>query len=226
VIATARTAPARTPLRIPFRTALVGGAVLVGALALTGCAASSEPAPPAETVTVTPTPDATDASAPAPEEDGGADAVATFPATCRDVVDPADYDAIFGGTPLNDPAFTEVPEDGVVDESVVVDGPLAGGTRLFCVWADPQADITSLRLSMGDAAAAGADAYLASLASQDYTCEERLQGDWCQRIGADETYPVEIAHTFFVRDDVYISVDQANFPTDGLLDDIVARVWS
>ena len=151
-------------------------------------------------------------------------------ADCQNVVDAATYAATFGTTPLNDPGLgysdrlgMQTPTTPAADATVeeIVDA----GTQLRCVWRDPGADVTYLQVQIGSAAEDVTSDYLAALASEGYTCDETLEGSRCALVGTDSQYPVETGDTAFVRGDIVIRIDQANFPTDNLLGAVVSTVW-
>lgn len=186
-------------------------------LGLSACATTA----PAPDVDPTPTPAAT-TSIPIPP--------GAIPADCENVVAASSYDSTFGTTPLNDPAlgYSErlgmltptTPAAGATIEEVV-----DAATQLRCVWRDPAADVTYLQVQIGSAAAGVGDDYLKSLELDGYTCDETLDGRRCTLTGTDPQYQVEIGDTAFVRDDIVIRIDQANFPTDDLLGAVVSTVW-
>lgn len=47
----------------------------------------------------------------------------------------------------------------------------------------------------------------------------------CQLTVKAEPYPVDQTTTVFIRDDTFIMIRQANFPTNGLLDAVVGEIW-
>jgi hypothetical protein len=47
----------------------------------------------------------------------------------------------------------------------------------------------------------------------------------CQSSVRAQTGPVDQVSTFFLRDDTFIVIRQANFPTNGLLDAVVGEIW-
>jgi hypothetical protein len=137
------------------------------------------------------------------------------------------YESTFADVPLNDPAFGP---SGVVEPEPAAPGSdvdlvIAGQLTLICIWQDPAADVTGLRLAMGHVEVDEGEAYLEELDDQGYDCEDRYDGQWCQRITNDTDFGVEEGHTAFLRDDVFIEVRQANFPTNGFLADVVETVW-
>ncbi len=180
------------------------------------------------------TPDAVSAS-PSPSEastsaaptDVAADGVA-LPTDCKDTMSDAMYASTFADVPLNDPAFGP---SGAVEPDPAAPGSdielvIRGQMTLVCTWRDPAADVTGLSLELGHVDVADGEAYLQSLEDQGYTCEDRYDGQWCQHISNDTDFGVEEGSTAFLRDDVVITVEQANFPTNGFLADVVETVWN
>ncbi len=150
-----------------------------------------------------------------------------LPSDCEDTMSEEMYASTFADVPLNDPAFGP---SGVVEPEPAAPGSdiqlvIAGQMTLICIWQDPAADVTGLRLALGHVAIEDGEAYLEELDDQGYDCEERYDGDWCQRISNDTDFGVEEGHTAFLRDDVFIEVRQANFPTNGFLADVVETIW-
>ena len=167
-----------------------------------------------------------DPSTSASPSDAGADGVA-LPTDCQDTMSAAVYSSTFADVPLNDPAFGP---SGVVEPDPAAPGSdieqvIAGQMTLICIWRDPAADVTGLRLAMGHVDLADGETYLESLDHQGYDCEDRYGGKWCQHISNDTDFGVEEGATSFFRDDVVITVDQSNFPTNGFLADVVETVW-
>ena len=46
-----------------------------------------------------------------------------------------------------------------------------------------------------------------------------------QLVTPDPQYPVDRTQTYFVRDDIVVTVDQTNVPTDDLIGSIATRLW-
>ena len=68
-------------------------------------------------------------------------------------------------------------------------------------------------------------AALDGLASQGYTCTSVHEGRSCQLVTPDPLYPVDRAQTYWLRDDVVVTVDQTNVPTDDLIGSIATRLF-
>ena len=203
--------------------------VAVSLIVILGLSACTTGAPVAD-ATTSPTPTPTATTTPAPTATTTF-ALASVPADCATVVDAATYSAAFGETPLNDPGLGYTDGLGAVPPTATPAGAAAdeavdAATQLRCIWRYPQADITYLQLQIGSVAAGVADDYLKSLKLSGHTCDETLGGTRCTLTGTDPQYQVDTAETSFVRGDVVIRIDQANFPTDNLLGAVVARVWS
>ena len=206
----------------PRLSRLVLVLVAAASISLAGCTPAeapraddpaAEPAEPAATPT------------PMPSENP-----VVLPDDCLDIVAPQVYDAIFQGTPLNDPAVVEANEVGALtpgppDASATPDQAVEDATQLRCVWRDPAADVTFLQAEFATVQPTVAEAYLSALPGLGYTCGETLGGLRCQIVGTSPLYPVEEGTTVFVRDDVVITVEQANFPTTNLLAEIVGGIW-
>ncbi|MCU1584894.1 MAG: hypothetical protein JWM49_1450 [Microbacteriaceae bacterium] len=143
----------------------------------------------------------------------------------------ADYGSVFGDTPLNDPAMLDGgTPSGHVTPSAPPPGAsqaevLQSATELICIWRDPAADITGLQVTVARVDPAVAKAYLAGLTAKGYTCGEAHSGLRCGLIKPNATYPVDEGYTSFLRDDIYIDVSQANFPTNDLIGKIVGTLW-
>lgn len=192
-------------------------------LAVTGCqplGAGADPSPSASDPAI---PSPSTSASPSPSA-----APASIPADCENVVEKDVYAATFADVPLNDPGFGEglgVLEPTEPAAEATPEEILEAATELFCVWGDSQADITQLTASFGHVDRSVAQQYLGTLSAAGYTCGEMLGGLRCQRIQQNEQYPVEEGETVFLRDDVYIRIYQANFPTNNLLGSIVEKVW-
>jgi hypothetical protein len=152
------------------------------------------------------------------------------PTDCAGLVDAASYPATFGETPLNDPDLGYPGSLGVVTPTApaagaTIDEVVDAATQLRCIWRYPQADVTYLQVQIGSVAAGVGTDYAAELQLDGYTCEQVLEGTRCGITGLDPQYQTDTADTVFVRDDIVIRIDQANFPTDNLLGAVVSTVW-
>lgn len=157
-------------------------------------------------------------------------AAAKIPTDCTKLVSPATYASTFASTPLNDPGVVEFGQSGVITPTPAPPGAsddlvLRSGGELYCVWRNPQADITNFAVRVGTADSAVAQRVFVEAAAAGYTCADKHDGHVCQLMERDETYPVDVAHTLFVRDSVFIDISQANFPTHGVLGEMVTTIW-
>jgi hypothetical protein len=195
---------------------LVG--VSVACALLTGCKTPGAGSPSSSPSSVS-----SESAAPSDEAVAGVE----LPADCVDTMSEETYASTFADVPLNDPAFGP---SGVVEPDPAAPGSdielvIAGQLTLICIWQDPAADVTGLRLAMGHVALEDGEAYLEELEDQGYECKNRYDGQWCQHVSNDTDFGVEEGHTAYLRDDVFIEVHQANFPTNGFLADVVETVW-
>ena len=197
------------------RAFALGALAVIAVVTLTGCDPLDVPIPsPPVSASASPTP-------------SSSASLISIPLDCRNIVDQETLATTFGDTPLNDPAFGP---SGQLTPSKAPDGAslseqLAAAVQLRCIWADPRADITSLVTTIARVPSELSTEYLDSLSSDGFTCEERYGGQWCQRIEQDTQYPVEVGRTEFARDDLLIEVRQANFPTQGFLENVVGTLW-
>jgi hypothetical protein len=203
-------------MRAPL-VALVG--VSVCCALLSGCKA-----PGIDPPSSSPSSGSSESGAPSDE----AAAVVELPTDCVDTMSEEVYASTFAEVPLNDPAFGP---SGVLEPDPAAPGSdiqqvIAGQMTLICIWRDPAADVTGLRLAMGHVEIEDGEAYLENLDDEGYDCEDRYDGQWCQHISNDTDFGVEEGHTAFLRDDVFIEVRQANFPTNGFLADVVETTWN
>ena len=193
-------------------------------LALTGCV---QPDPNATSGSGDPSPTASDSTTPSPEPtESGPTAL---PADCAALVATADP-AQFGDAPLNDPVFVPQGPSGVV---VPVPPPADADARqtmraiheLWCLWADPAADITHLSVEVGHIDATAAEALVGDLQADGYEYTDANGGTQCAIVTPNSQFPVDDEFTYLFRDDVAILVDQTNFPTNGLMASIVEVIW-
>ncbi len=214
------------------RTATITGATACLVLALTaGCSsgpgeATPDPSSPGSSAPSSPTPSGT--ATPAPTETPGPIAL---PTDCTDVVDQATYAATFGDSPLNPVEFGG---SGTTSGVVTPTEPPAGASavqivraanELSCLWRDPRADISGIGVDMGHLDPAVSGPAFDSLASAGFTCTSVHEGRSCQLVTPEQQYPVDRTQTFWVRDDVVVTVDQTNVPTDDLIGSIATRLW-
>ncbi len=216
---TPRVADVRVTGAPRFRV-LAAAALTVGVTVLVGCTPVEQ--------TPDPSPSTSPSAAPSPS--ASAVPAVAIPTDCRELVSTETYATLFEGTPLNDPGFLGETPAGAIEPTEPPAGAtpeqiLASAARLYCVWRDPNADITGLVAAIAEVEVAVAEEQLQILADRDYTCDEAFEGRRCQLVRQNDIYPVEEGHTVFLRDEVYITVDQFNFPTSGLLEEMVTRLW-
>jgi hypothetical protein len=204
--------------------ALLALGTATGAVALTLSQQDADPvAAPTQTQQPEPSPSATTPSsapitgAPIPRPTP-TPTVATIPATCRDMVPAEDYARLFGETPLTEISKAKDGTAGGDGEDVTW---ADGESEIICNWADPRADVSGLTMTIGTAGPGAADV----LATSPLQCEDRDGGRVCQSSVRAQTGPVDQVSTFFLRDDTFIVIRQANFPTDGLLDAVAGEIW-
>jgi hypothetical protein len=216
----------------------IGASALV-VLSLAGCAggpsggatptpSASATAGPGDGETSTPTATPT----PTPTEAAGASPV-TIPTDCTQIVDSATYAATMADTPLNPEDF--VRRDGTARGARTPTAPAADATlvqivdsaaELDCLWRDPRADITALGVIMGRLDQATSASMLSLAAADGATCSDAQGGRLCQKSGEDVQYQTDQTQTYFVRGDLYVYVNQTNYPTNDLLGSILAHTAS
>ncbi|KQS06055.1 hypothetical protein DEJ13_01605 [Curtobacterium sp. MCLR17_007] len=216
--------------------ALAGG--LAAAFLLAGCTGgAAQPdgsASPTGGTATTPAPTSTAAAGSTPDDGAGsttprptstttpaagADASGTVPATCEGLLTAGRWK--FANAPLNDPAVVGSPV--AIPKSVFDPVRQSDGKRLYCVWRDPRADITTMAIDVGVVDSSAAVGALRDLPGID--CARDGQGYWCQEVSTDEQYGVQLGTTYFTLGDIGIEIKQANVPTTGLLDDVMAHVF-
>jgi len=227
------------------RSTTLGAAAFVAAtlIGLTGCAGGASgddvTAGPTETVAVpTPTETPGETSSPTaeptePAETETAAPVVTIPTDCTQIVDAATYAATFGSIPLNPESWLR--RDGTARGSRTPSVPEAGAqpfqivdaaAELDCVWREPQADVSGIFVILGRLDQPTAASLLDQVTAAGATCQEAHGGQLCQQPIEVEQYPIEAAHTWFVRGDLYIAVEQYNVPTNDLIGSMLAHLES
>jgi hypothetical protein len=193
-------------------------------LALAGC---GDPAP-ADTSVASSSPPSM-SSSPTPNSEATEDGPTALPADCAALVATADP-AQFGSAPLNDPVFVPQGPSGVV---APVAPPADADARqtmraiheLWCLWADPAADITHLSVEVGHLSPTDAAPIIAGLEADGYECSDANGGTQCAIVTPNSQFPVDDEFTYLFRDDVVILVDQTNFPTNGLMASMVGVLF-
>ncbi|OIH99853.1 MULTISPECIES: hypothetical protein [unclassified Curtobacterium] len=214
------------------RTTLTVTALLAAGLALAGCAADggTDPADAAATTRVTgsatpstgtsstPRPTSTITQVPGVDFDGG-----SVPDSCTDLVTPGRWDDSFAKAPLNDPSVVGDPI--AIPKSAFTPVLQPDGKRLYCVWREPQADISYLSIAVDVVDSATASDELQALTAKGYDCGNEAEGFLCQKVSENEQYPVTDGDTYFTRGDIGIHIRQSNIETTDLLEDVTAHVF-
>lgn len=191
-----------------FRSRLAPAAAVIGILLLAGCAPTPEPSS---------TP-----SAAASENDGASaeptvsteSAIANVPTDCAAVgtaesrADTVDQLTLQG--------------DGVGFERPVPEGATL---LLGCDWF--AGDTTGLLLLISEVDPAAAEAYVATLPDQGYTCVTGDAGNpVCQMVTPSSEYPVDTVETITSREDIWIYSSSTNLDADMLLSDLNQQIWA
>jgi len=151
----------------------------------------------------------------------------TVPDACTDAVPAADAPRLFGSLVL-DQLRPQAP-GGKTDYYVDPEEPFTADATLVCHWSPNGSteDVDNLFLEMGPADSAVLQARIESLAGKNWTCIETLGGRSCQHTETSMYYSdrVDTTQTFFVRGEIWISIEQSNVPTNGLLKALVEQTW-
>lgn len=183
---------------------------------------SSEALTPTDGATPTRTPGTgatSTSSTPSNTAPASASASGTVPETCEDLVTPGAFEYTDEAA-LNDPA---VVGDLEVPRTALTPARQSSGQRLYCVWRDPEADVTNLTIQVENVVPARATEALRGLSGFD--CASVDDGFRCQKVTQDPQYPVTDGDTYFTRGDIGIRITQSNVPTEGLLEDVVGNVF-
>ncbi|MBT1684890.1 hypothetical protein [Curtobacterium flaccumfaciens] len=213
-----------------MRHTITLAALLTAGLALTGCAQAGPAGPASATATTaadpTTAPSPTDTTtAPSPTGTGApSDDAVTVPANCTDLITPGKWDKAFASAPLNDPSVVGDPI--AIPKSSFTPALQGDGKRLYCVWREPQADISYLSIAVDAVDPAAAREALEQLSAKGYDCGDESDGYLCQKVSKNSQYPVTDGDTYFTRGDLGIHIQQSNIETTDLLDDVVANVFT
>jgi hypothetical protein len=213
-----------------MRHTITLAALLAAGLALTGCAQAGPAGPASDTATTaadpTTAPSPTDTTTPPSPTDTGApsDETVTVPASCTDLITPGKWDKAFASAPLNDPSVVGDPI--AIPKSSFTPALQGNGKRLYCVWREPQADISYLSIAVDAVDSAAARDALDQLSAKGYDCGDESDGYLCQKVSKNSQYPVTDGDTYFTRGDLGIHIQQSNIETSDLLDDVVANVFT
>lgn len=210
-----------------MRHTITLAALLAAGLALTGCAQAG-PASDTATTAADPTtaPSPTDTTtAPSPTDTGApSDDTVTVPASCTDLITAGKWDKAFASAPLNDPSVVGDPI--AIPKSSFTPALQGDGKRLYCVWREPQADISYLSIAVDAVDPTAARDALDQLSAKGYDCGDESDGYLCQKVSKNSQYPVTDGDTYFTRGDLGIHIQQSNIETTDLLDDVVANVFT
>ncbi|PZF07914.1 hypothetical protein DEJ01_01725 [Curtobacterium sp. MCLR17_040] len=213
-----------------MRHTITLAALLAAGLALTGCAQAGPAGPSSDTATTaadpTTAPSPTDTTtAPSPTDTGApSDETAAVPASCTDLITPGKWDKAFASAPLNDPSVVGDPI--AIPKSSFTPALQGDGKRLYCVWREPQADISYLSIAVDAVDPTAARDALEQLSAKGYDCGDESDGSLCQKVSKNSQYPVTDGDTYFTRGDLGIHIQQSNIETTDLLDDVVANVFT
>lgn len=213
-----------------MRHTITLAALLAAGLALTGCAQAGPAGPASDTATTaadpTTAPSPTDTTtAPSPTDTGApSDETVTVPASCNDLITPGKWDKAFASAPLNDPSVVGDPI--AIPKSSFTPALQGDGKRLYCVWREPQADISYLSIAVDAVDPTAARDALDQLSAKGYDCGDESDGYLCQKVSKNSQYPVTDGDTYFTRGDLGIHIQQSNIETTDLLDDVVANVFT
>lgn len=206
--------------------------IVIGVIAVLGIGATSggvalgmipqpfaaAPAPNPSATAVEPSGTPSESSAPVVERPTvtptATPAAGVVPADCRAVVPAADYDRLFGTTPLQDPAGTDWGSDSGVTPPA-----------LWCIWRDPSADVSGIDIRFTKVTPETVGATEERFAQHGGSCSDQDGGRFCQMTRTADPYPVQTTTTSFTRGDVGVEINQTNAPTNGLLTAIQQQVW-
>jgi hypothetical protein len=206
-----------TRILVGLAAAAAVGATITGCSSFDNLRAGPDPVvTPSPTASATPTGSATAAAV-------------TIPGDCASLVLGASPND-FTKSPLNSTGVVEAGRGGAIKPVQPPAGAtpakvLADAVQLNCVWRDPQADISGLSATVATVDPAVATTFMATLPAQGYTCGPVHSGTQCQLIGTDSEYKVPTGRTYFLRDNTYVTVIQANTSTHDLIGTMVTNMW-
>ncbi|KQO81472.1 hypothetical protein ASF17_09790 [Frigoribacterium sp. Leaf263] len=208
------------------------GATGLALVLLAGCAGQTTPAEPVSSTTDT----ASTSSSPSPSDTATTESPAaatpvTIPTDCTQIVDEAAYTKNFGDIPLNPVEFgysgtasgAKTPSDASDGASAIE--TIRAANELSCYWRDPRSDASGIGVDMARLDPSITGPLLEGFAAEGYDCTTTDGGRLCQLVTPDPQYPVDRTQTYFVRDDIVVTVDQTNVPTDDLIGSIATRLW-
>ena len=180
-----------------FRSRLVPAVAAVGILLLAGCAPT--PAPSS-----TPSSEASESETPSAEPTQEPQSFVGTAASRADTVDQLNLQG-----------------DGV---DFVRPVPEGSTLLLGCDWF--AGDATGVLLLISEVDPAAAEAYVATLPDQGYTCVTGDAGNpVCQMVTPDSQYPVDTVETITSREDIWIYSSATNIDADMLLSDLNVQIW-
>lgn len=185
------------------RIAVLAGLGFAAALAMTGCAPGA-PGPSGSSSggsTGSTTPSATTPAA-----------AFTLPADCSGIASSATLTTLFSDIPSRAPGDLTRP------------APAASTKLLTCSWFT--GDTTGGDVIYYSTTATAAQAYLAVMTANGFTCTAALGGTRCDKTTPNTQYPVNTVETTFTRDDVWIYISMTNVDATALLPDMVATAWA
>lgn len=180
-----------------------------------------EPAPSATTptsapITATPRPVVTPSATPTPTTG----AHVRLPGDCYLLVPDADYSRFFGAashtSTVVSPGLTRDP-----DGNDRIQGLRDPDEGLSCTWQN-EGVVANLDLFVGPTSVFGTGTPEETVRALGGTCEDRFGGRFCQ---VDSSYPGDPVVTTLIRDGVIVTINQTDFPTDGLLPAMVGEIW-
>jgi hypothetical protein len=180
-----------------------------------------EPAPSATTptsapITATPRPSLTPSAAPT----RATGSHVRLPGDCYLLVPDADYSRFFGAashtSTVVSPGLTRDP-----DGNDRIQGLRDPDEGLSCTWQN-EGVVANLTLSVGPTAVFGTGTPEETVRVLGGTCEDKLGGRVCQ---VESSYPGDPVVTTLIRDGVIVTINQTDFPTDGLMPAIVGEIW-
>ena len=208
------------------------GATGLALVLLAGCAGQTTPAEPVSSTTDA----ASTSSSPSPSDTATTESPAaatpvTIPTDCTQIVDEAAYTKNFGDIPLNPVEFdfsgtasgAKTPSDAGEGASAIE--TIRAANELSCYWRDPRSDVSGIGVDMARLDPSITGPLLEGFAADGYDCTTTDGGRLCQLVTPDPQYPVDRTQTYFVRDDIVVTVDQTNVPTDDLIGSIATRLW-
>ena len=190
-----------------FRFRFLPAVAVVGILVLVGCAPTPEPSTtPSSEVTQNDTP----SSEPTQEPQSF---VGNVPADCA-AVGTAESRA-------DSVAQLNLQGDGV---GFVRPAPEGATLLLGCDWF--AGDTSGVLLLISEVDPAAAEAYVATLPDQGYTCVTGDAGNpVCQMVTPNSQYPVDTVETITSREDIWIYSSVTNVDAERLLGDLNLQIW-